>query len=352
MGKKKNELWSLVALILAALSIWAVAMHAKDYSLSDLKEFFLNANPFWVVMAILCMVCYIVFEGAALLGVIKAFGYKRSINKGIVYSAADIYFSSITPSATGGQPACAFYMMADGVPAAVSAVALLLNLVMYTASIMTIGIIAVLLRPTIFYDFTTISKVLIIIGYLILGTLIVFIILLIKREDWVHAIGAFFIRIFGKIRIIRNIEKFEKKLDRITNEYRDCAEMIDGHRGMLVKCFIFNFLQRALQIGVSVMLYLAGGGQFGKAVDIWVTHAFSVIGSNCVPVPGAMGVIDYLLLDGMKDLMPESDAISLELASRGISFYVCVLTCVVIVAIGHFSINRRSIFINSEDEEE
>ena len=352
MGKKKNELWSLVALILAALSIWAVAMHAKDYSLSDLKEYFLNANPFWVFMAIFCMICYIVFEGVALLGVIKAFGYKRSLNKGIVYSAADIYFSSITPSASGGQPASAYYMMADGVPAAVSAVALLLNLVMYTASIMTIGIIAVLLRPIIFYDFTTLSKILIIIGYLILGTLIVFIILLIKREDWVHAIGTFFIRIFGKIKIIRNIEKFEKKLDRITNEYRDCAEMIDGHRGMLVKCFIFNFLQRTLQIGVSVMLYLAGGGQFGKAIDIWVTHAFSVIGSSCVPVPGAMGVIDYLLLDGMKDLMPESDAISLELASRGISFYVCVLTCVVIVAIGHFSINRRNIFINSEDEEE
>lgn len=351
MGKKKSELWSLVALILAALSIWAVAMHAKDYSFSDLKEYFLNAKPFWVFMAILCMVCYIVFEGLALLGVLKAFGHKRAINKGIVYSAADIYFSSITPSATGGQPACAFYMMADGVPAAVSAVALLLNLVMYTASIMTIGIIALLLRPMIFFDFTTVSKVLIIIGYLILGTLIVFIILLIKREDWVHAIGALLIRVFGKIRLIRNTERFEKKLDRITNEYRDCAEMIDGHRGMLVKCFIFNFLQRALQICVSVMLYLAGGGEYAKAVDIWVTHAFAVIGSNCVPVPGAMGVIDYLLLDGMKALMPEYDAISLELASRGISFYVCVLTCVVIVAIGHFSLNRRIAISNSEDDE-
>lgn len=351
MGKKKNEIWSVVALILAALSIWAVAAHAKDYSISKLKEFFIDADKLWLCMAILCMVCFIVFEGLALLSVLKAFGYKRAINKGIVYSAADIYFSAITPSATGGQPASAYYMMSDGVPAAVSAVALLLNLVMYTASIMTIGIIALIIRPGIFYDFTTPSKVLIIIGYLILGTLMTFIILLIKREDWVHAIGALVIRISGKIKLIRNTGRFEKKLDRITNEYRDCAEMIDGHRGMLAKVFIFNFLQRALQICVSPMLYLAGGGQHFKTVDIWVTHAFSVIGSSCVPVPGAMGVIDYLLLDGMKDLMDESDAISLELASRGISFYVCVLICIVIVAIGHFSINKRISFLESEEDE-
>ena len=213
MEKKKSELWSLVALVLAALSIFAVAMHAKDYSLKDFKNYISNADPFWFAMAILCMACFIAFEGMALLGVLKAFGYKRSINKGIVYSAADIYFSAITPSATGGQPAAAFYMMADGVPAAVSAVALLLNLVMYTASIMTIGIIAIILRPGIFNDFTFLSKILIIIGYLILGTLIVFIILLIKREDWVHAIGALILKIMGKIKIIRNPQKFEKKLE-------------------------------------------------------------------------------------------------------------------------------------------
>ncbi len=351
MGKKKNEIWSLVALILAALSIWAVVSQTKDYSFGKFKEFFMQSDPFWLAMAILCMMAFILFEGLAILCVLKAFGHKRSVNKGIVYSAADIYFSAITPSATGGQPASAYYMMSDGVPAAVSAVALLLNLVMYTASIMAIGIIAIILRPSIFINFTPFSKFLIVIGYVIQGTLVTFIILLIKREDWLHAIGAFFIRLFDKIKIIKNTEKLQKKLDRITNEYRDCAEMIDGHRGMLVKCFVYNFLQRALQICVSSMLYFAGGGKLSGGIGVWVTHAFSVIGSNCIPVPGAMGVIDYLLVDGMKDLMDEQAAITLELASRGISFYICLIICVIIVTIGHFAIKRRAISLQSEEDE-
>ncbi len=352
MAKKKNGLWSLVALVLAALSILAVARQTKNYSLRDFKNYFVNSDPFWMVMAILCMISFIVFEGLAILSVLKAFGHPRAVNKGIVYSAADIYFSAITPSATGGQPASAYYMMADGVPGAVSAVALLLNLVMYTISIMAIGIIAIFLRPAIFMHFTVLAKVLIIIGYVILGSLCTFIILLIKREDWVHAIGSFFIRLCDRFRLTRRRDRLEKKLDRITNEYRDCAEMIDGHRGMLVKCFIFNFLQRSLQICVSVMIFLAGGGQGFLAIDIWVTHAFAVIGSNCIPVPGAIGVIDYLLLDGMADLMSEQDATTLELASRGISFYVCVILCIVIVAIGHFAIKRRFDYLQSEDDDD
>ncbi len=351
MGKKKSEIWSAVAFILAALTMWAVLRHAKDYSFEYFKEYFSKSDPFWVAMAILCMIAFITFEGLALLTVLKAFGHKRSLNKGIVYSAADIYFSAITPSATGGQPACAFYMVADGVPAAVSAVALLLNLVMYTASIMTIGIIAIIARPSVFINFEPFSKFLIIIGYILQGTLLTFIILLIKREDWVHAIGSIIIKLLNKIKIIRNPVKFEKKLDRITNEYRDCAEMIRGHQGMLWKCFLFNFLQRALQICVSVMLYMAGGGSFSGSIDVWVTYAFSVIGSNCLPIPGAMGVIDYLLLDGMKDLVSEQAAITLELASRGISFYVCVLICIIIVGIGHFAISRRERILQSEDDE-
>jgi uncharacterized membrane protein YbhN (UPF0104 family) len=99
------------------------------------------------------------------------------------------------------------------------------------------------------------------------------------------------------------------------------------------------------------MGFLGGGGEVGKAVDIWVTHAFSVIGSNCVPVPGGIGVIDFLLIDGMKDLMSESDAISLELASRGISFYICVLACILIVGVGYFVIRKRGDIPQKEVED-
>lgn len=341
MNSKKNELWSMVAVILAVTSIVVVSRQTQNYSMDDFISYISSANPFWLCMAFLCTLLYIFFEGYAILRIIKVFGYPRKIRNGIVYSAADIYFSSITPSATGGQPASAFFMMADGVPAGVSAASLMVNLVMYTASIMTIGIVAGVLRPEMFFHFAPFSKFLIIIGYIILGALMFCIIILLKKEKWVHSICSFILRILSRIRIIKRVDRFEKKLDKIIDEYKTCSEMIDGHRGMLVECFIYNFLQRSLQICVSVMIFLADGGAAANVIDVWATHAFSVIGSNCVPIPGAMGVIDYLLLDGMGNLMSAEDATSLELTSRGISFYFCIFLCLIIVAFGYFVINRR-----------
>ena len=79
----------------------------------------------------------------------RALGYRRSVGQGVLYSAADIYFSAITPSATGGQPASAVLMMRSGIPAAPTAVALLINLVLYTLSILLMAAAGLALHPEI-----------------------------------------------------------------------------------------------------------------------------------------------------------------------------------------------------------
>lgn len=53
--------------------------------------------------AALCTLLYILLEGLALLTICRALGYRRSVGQGVLYSAADIYFSAITPSATAAS---------------------------------------------------------------------------------------------------------------------------------------------------------------------------------------------------------------------------------------------------------
>ena len=83
---------------------------------------------------------------------------------GVLYSAADIYFSAITPSASGGQPASAFFMSRDGISMAQSAVILVTNMLLYTISLAIIGVFGFISSPYVFMGFDTPAKVLIIIG--------------------------------------------------------------------------------------------------------------------------------------------------------------------------------------------
>jgi uncharacterized protein (TIRG00374 family) len=131
-----------------------------------------------------------------------------------------------------------------------------------------------------------------------------------------------------RIRIIRrDPEKKLEKLDSAMEKYRIYAEMLSGHKRALAVAFLFNFIQRASQIAVTMFTYLAAGGDPAKATELWALQGYVVLGSNCVPIPGAMGVSDYIMLDGFRSIMSESDAVNLELLSRSCSFYICILLC-------------------------
>lgn len=54
-----------------------------------------------------------------------------------------------------------------------------------------------------------------------------------------------------------------------------------------------------------------------------------------------MGVADYIMIDGFADLMTYNEAIKLELLSRGISFYLCVIMCGLIVVLGYLKLRAR-----------
>ncbi len=333
---KSRVLWTLLFVVIAALSVWMVTSQSQTFSIDEFKAFLASASVSYIIAAIVCMLGFIVFEAAALKCLDGAFGYRHSLGKGIVYSATDIYFSAITPSATGGQPVCGMFMMRDGIPGAVTTASLLINLAMYSFSILLIGIFSITFHFNVFSDyFGTVSKLLIVFGLLIQVILTLFIVLLIFREKLLHRICSRVLGFLGKIRLIRKPEKKLKKLDRSMAEYRACIEMIkkSGARGPLIRAFIFNLLQRISQVSVTMFTFLAASGSPSLADEVWSMQNFVVIGSYCAPIPGAMGVADWLLLDGFGEIMSAAAATNLEILSRAASFYLCTMLCGIIVLV-------------------
>lgn len=338
---KKSWLFTLLFLLIAGLTVWAVTSQIKDFSLSEFVGYIRNASPGWLIVACACMLGFILFEAIALLSITRGFGYRRTLRSGFFYSAADIYFSAITPSASGGQPASAYFMIKDGIPGMVTTVALVANLVMYTLSILAIALICLLFRPRLFLQFNLFSRVLIIIGIGIQILLAIFFVMLLNKEKVLHRICDAFLRFLAKLHLLRHPEEKREKLRIYMEEYARFAQMLKGRRKMMLTAFLFNFLQRASQIAVTVFVYLATGGDPARAFDIWVLQGFVVLGSNCVPIPGAMGVSDYLMLDCYSGVLSATEAGHLELLSRSVSFYICILICSVAVLAKYLTLRKR-----------
>lgn len=341
MGIKRNKLWTLIAAVLAALTIWAVFSRSGEMSPAEILQTLRSASPGWIICAVLCTFGIIVFEGEAILVILSRIGYPRTHRRGFLYSAADVYFSAITPSASGGQPATAFFMIRDGIPAAITTAVLILNLIMYTVAVVSIGVVSILMRPSFFFDFRLASRVLIVLGFLALSGLAVLFFFLLFHQTFLFGIVSRIVRFLASHRLMRHPEKTLKKLDKANREYADCVKLMAGHRSMMVLAFLYNALQRLSQIGVILSVYMACGGSAGTLPDLFATQVYIILGSNCVPVPGGMGITDYLMLDGYGHLLDETRAFGLAVLGRSLSFYCCILISAFTVLAGYIAIRKK-----------
>lgn len=327
ISSRKKLLWTVLFAIIATATVWAVVSHSKAFTAESFASYISDASKIWLIAAILSMLGFVVFEGAAVTAICRAFGYFPKRRQGFIYSASDIYFSAITPSATGGQPACAYFMIKDGIPASVTTLALLVNLAMYTLSILVINLFAAIFQPRVFMSFGLLSKVLIIIGVVIQIFLAVFFLMLLTKCDLLHKICHNALHFLCRIKLLKREEEKQRKLDNYISEYTAHSGLIKEQKRAMLLAFLFNLLQRLSILSVPLFVFLATGGELAKASEILAVQSYVVIGTNAVPIPGAMGVSDYIMLDGYGNMMPYQSAVNFELLSRSLSFYFCVILC-------------------------
>lgn len=293
---KNNLLWILLLVAISAITIKIVTSCSKGFSWERFVCFLKGANPLWMVLAALCAFGFVYFEGLGLQCTCRFFGHGFSAGKGIIFSASDIFFSAITPSATGGQPAALILMMKYGTPAAVSAIALLLNLVMYTIAILLISAVCCLVYPGILLRMSLVPKLFIAFGVIVQIAFIALFLMCIFNDRLILKVCRWGLKLLCRLHIYRNYDEQYEKLLAMIKQYKECGALLRRETGLLIKVFLCNLAQRLSVILVSVCVFLAVGGKAGCAFKAFSVQALAVLGSNAVPVPGAVGVADYILL--------------------------------------------------------
>ncbi len=342
---RKKIPWMILFLVLMVLSIWAVVSRSGSYSLSLMKETLRTSNPWWLIAAVLGMFCNVIFEGLALDVLIRALTKSDDMPKihphGLLYSAADIYFSAITPSASAGQPASAFFMRRDGIPVAKSAVILVLNMLLYTGALVLVGAIGFGLCPDIYYGMDTLAQILILIGFIFLLGLCTIFVLVLKKEQWVKHMAVAAISLGAKLHIIRHKQSKIDKVELAIRQYKTCSDLIHKNKTPITVAFFLNLLQRFSLVSTTVLVYLAFGGSVSNLSEVIGVQCLVLVGVYSLPIPGGMGVADYLLISGLSQIEDVVSPANLELISRGISFYSCIALTIVIVVVGYILQKKR-----------
>lgn len=334
-AQRKKVFWMCFTMALSVLTVGALLKQSESMSVETLIEKISNADLKWIIVAAVSAACYVVIEAVALCSILKGIGYRQSFLKGILYSTSDVYFSAITPSATGGQPASAFFMVRDKIPAGVASAALILNVMMYNASIIFLGIVAMIIAPTSFIGFHLSSKIFIVLGFIGLTLLSFFFLSVLKGSEKLFSIIRGILNFLYSKKIVHKLEPKLEKLDKIEADYSNCSNLISGKNRIMRKAFFWNVIQRASQIIVPTLVYISLGGDGILSRLLFSKQCLITIGYNYVPIPGALGIADYLMIDGFSSIMSKDLAFELDMISRGLTFYICVTLSGLITLIGY-----------------
>lgn len=82
----------------------------KEQSVTEIIAILKNAKIEFILIGLLCMLIYLLLEAVNLNRTLKVLGEKSSFMQNFKYAIIGFFFSSITPAASGGQPAQIYYM--------------------------------------------------------------------------------------------------------------------------------------------------------------------------------------------------------------------------------------------------
>lgn len=352
MNKKvRKHLFNILfVLVLLGLTVFILIKSNKELSWADVRAFFSNCNPAYIMLAVCGMFVFLLAEAWSLKNIAKKFGYKTKFVSAFAYSSADAYYSALTPSATGGQPASAYYMVKDGIDAGSTTFILVFNLLGYTAAIFVLGVAAFVISlftstgGWAFLDFSVLSKVFIIVGVVMQVFLIWLFVACLKHPGAVLKTGGALIALLAKLKFSKKPEILREKLSAMVEKYRYCGAQIKKHRNLFLQTLLLNVLQRGAQVAITAFVFKAAKPQTDM-LHVFALQCFVLLGYNSMPLPGGSGVFELLYLNVFSTVafFDKPFLVVAVMVTRVISYYGCLIFSGIFTLAYHVSQNGGKI---------
>lgn len=337
MNKKKN-LWNLLFLtVIFVITIYSV-FHGED--LGQMAAYIKRTDLRYWFLAVICVVFFIEGESVIIYYMMHSIGQKVKLVHCFLYSFVGFFFSCITPSATGGQPAQIYYMRKDRVPIPVATLVLMIVTITYKLVLVVVGMVVILLRPT-----TLMKYLQPVIGWCYLGTAlnvfcVGFMMMLVFHPTLARKILLVCIDLLGKIHLMKRMKYYKDKVEKAMTQYHDVAAYFRSNTLVVLNVFFITIIQRMLLFFVTYLVYCSFGMSGISMPDIVILQGMISVAVDMLPLPGGMGISEQLFL---KIFTPIFANLTLPamVVSRGLSYYTELLLSAIMTIVAHVTIGQQ-----------
>ncbi|PSJ32044.1 hypothetical protein UF10_01160 [Peptostreptococcus russellii] len=322
LQNKKSQLLGIGFILI--LMIASIMYVLKDESINSVMAAIHSVKAGYILIAIALMLGYIICEGINIWITMRALNKKTSIKDCIEYGFVGFYFSSITPSSSGGQPAQVYFMNRKGISITSSSLGLMILLFAHQLVVMLYGLIALFIKPEFMVSHKAGFHLLLAYG-LISNAIILFgILFLIFSPKVVFKILNTMGKLLYKIRIIKNKDKLREKISQSLEEYERGAIYMKENPKILLYVILVTILQITMLFAIPYVIYLGFGLRKFSMMDLILTQAILNIAVSSLPLPGAVGASESVFVDMFRNFFG-SLVVPGMLLTRIANFYIVLI---------------------------
>ena len=213
----------IVFILLIGLTFYLIF---KDQNVLEILNIAVSVKKRYILVAIIAMCLYLLGETINITRILKELGEKSTFLRNIRYTLIGFFFSSITPSASGGQPMEIYYMHKEKIAVANSTLALLVHLTSFQIVTITLGIVSTVIH----FEIVKSGLIyLVILGILLNSTALTLLAISIFSKRLSKGLINFAVKVLKFFRI-PNIEKKQESLEKELEKYQESAVYIKEHK--------------------------------------------------------------------------------------------------------------------------
>ncbi len=338
MEKKKKIPWGLlyVCLTVVVLVVFGVVNH------EFLGMFSVIAGLSFVFVAIAVVLngVYLILEGEIIRLLLRCQGEKLSVWNAFKIGLIGIYYSYITPSSTGGQPAQVLYLRRDKVSPGSSAAVLFVKFFAYQFSFVVCACAALLwLWPKLNAENPGLIPF-IILGIGINGLWIIAIPLLFCAPV-LHRLAGWLSALVGKCTFLKKRETYIEKIRRFENDFAEYTARFRHKYRYIAVSILLSIPQVILQFSVLYFVFLAFSVRmpYGEMLGMQLLLQVSVC---FVPLPGASGAQEVGFSAFFGDYFAEPGVLyTALLVWRFFTYYIIVILGALVVVFDQLLYNKK-----------
>lgn len=301
--------------------------------LSELSEALRSISPEFLLLCLLGWALYVLMDALSIFFYLKQQGHPVTLWQSLHAAMTGIYYSNVTPGASGGQPLEIYVLRQYEVPIGISGSAMAVKFICFQLILLIVGAILWIFHLPFVREHTQGSLWFVILGYLFNCVSIGMVLLMAISQRAVRWVISLCIRIGSRLHICKNPEasaaRWENHCESFLYSFR---QLVRSPASLLTQCVVAVLQLLSLMLPIIAVYHafnLTGVG----TMELITMGVLLYIGASYTPLPGASGAQEGGFAVLFKGIFPDARLFVALLIWRFSTYYMHLIAGAVVTTI-------------------